>query len=122
MKVLIEIAVIIAIIVALGFCFYSNDKKEAQRRAAEKVAREKAKKLEMAHPAEQVHLETDPIVAAMRAATGQSLRLNLMAEQAFSEMVAVAGMKRTASVPPKNPQDNPWYRQAEWVENDDFTL
>ena len=115
MSIWLKIFIIVAIIAALCFRFYLNDKKEAERKAVEKAARERDKKLEAAHPAEPAPLETDPRVAALKAAAGQSLRLNLMAEQAFSEMVAVAGMKRAASAQPKNPQNDPWYRRAEWT-------
>ena len=62
----------------------------------------------------------DPRVEALRAAAGKSLRLNLMAEQAAAQMTAVASLNRSHAVPQGSPQDEPWYRRAEWNENDDF--
>lgn len=108
---------IVFVAVIIGAIFEHRREKEKMRRKKEQAAEVKPEPVKEA--AEIMPQPESPKVAALRSAARQSLQINLLALEAEKQMAEIARLHRTDTTTRRNPQSDPYYRQMEWLQNEE---
>lgn len=113
-ELLLFLAIVIIPFVIVAVYAHRQEKKKMQRK------KEQAAAIQVELPqksAEIVPQPEDPKVSALRSAARQSLQLNLLALEAQRQMADIARLHRTDTATRRNPQNDPYYRRAEWTQD-----
>lgn len=113
-ELLLFLAIVIIPFVIVAVYAHRQEKKKMQRK------KEQAAAIQVELPqksAEIVPQPEDPKVSALRSAARQSLQINLLALEAEKQMAEIARLHRTDTTIRRNPQNDPYYRRAEWTQD-----